>query len=40
MLPSSLIGTFQTFGAVPVSPQNYFRLLQHGESVLLYPGAH
>ncbi|KAJ1623568.1 hypothetical protein T492DRAFT_1148436 [Pavlovales sp. CCMP2436] len=29
-----------TFGAVPVSGRNFFRLLQRKEAVLLYPGAH
>ena len=30
---------FQTFGAVPVSPRNIFKLLQQGEMVLLFPGG-
>lgn len=29
-----------TFGAVPVSAFNMHRLLQNGEAVLLFPGAH
>eukprot|EP00930_Biecheleria_cincta_P035546 TRINITY_DN24447_c0_g2_i1.p1 TRINITY_DN24447_c0_g2~~TRINITY_DN24447_c0_g2_i1.p1 ORF type:complete len:723 (-),score=123.82 TRINITY_DN24447_c0_g2_i1:31-2199(-) len=32
-------GTFQTFGAVPVSARNIFKLLQQGEMVLLFPGG-
>ncbi|CAJ1355897.1 unnamed protein product [Effrenium voratum] len=30
---------FETFGAVPVSPRNIFKLLQQGEMVLLFPGG-
>lgn len=30
---------FQKFGAVPVTPRNYFRLLQTGQNVLLFPGG-
>ncbi len=28
-----------TFGAVPVGGRNFFRLLQNGEAVLLFPGG-
>jgi hypothetical protein len=30
---------FRTFGAVPVTPTSFYRLLQAGEAVLLYPGG-
>jgi hypothetical protein len=30
---------FQTFGAVEVSPRNYYRLLKNKETVLLFPGG-
>jgi hypothetical protein len=30
---------FETFGAVPVSPRNFARLMQGGSAVLLYPGG-
>lgn len=30
---------FQQFGAVKVSPRNYYRLLQTGQNVLLFPGG-
>lgn len=32
-------GTFETFGAVPVSPRNIYRLLKRNEAVLLFPGG-
>jgi len=38
-LPRSLSNTYRTFGAVAVTPQNFYRLLQQGEAVLLYPGG-
>lgn len=28
-----------TFGAVPVSPTNFYKLLSQDENVLLYPGG-
>ena len=28
-----------TFGAVPVTGKNFFKLLRNGEAVLLYPGG-
>jgi len=31
--------TFETFGAVPVTPRNIFKLLQKGEMTLLFPGG-
>jgi len=34
-----LQSTYRTFGAVPVSPTSFFRLLSCGEAVLLYPGG-
>lgn len=30
---------FQTFGAVEVNPRNYYRLMQSGQHVLLFPGG-
>eukprot|EP00210_Caulerpa_lentillifera_P001680 g1615.t1 len=30
---------FTTFGAVPVSPTNFYKLLSQGERILLYPGG-
>merc|ERR1711920_928285 len=30
---------FQKFGAVPVSPRNYYRLMQTGQTGLLFPGG-
>mmetsp|Transcript_19534 Transcript_19534/g.28967 ORF Transcript_19534/g.28967 Transcript_19534/m.28967 type:complete len:721 (+) Transcript_19534:249-2411(+) len=30
---------FTKFGAVPVTPRNYYRLLQSGQNVLLFPGG-
>jgi 1-acyl-sn-glycerol-3-phosphate acyltransferase len=32
-------GTFQTFGAVMVTPRNYYRLMQSGQTGLLFPGG-
>lgn len=32
-------GDFQQFGAVEVTPRNYYRLLESGQNVLLYPGG-
>ncbi len=32
-------GTFQTFGAVMVTPRNYYRLMQTGQTGLLFPGG-
>jgi len=32
-------GGFAKWGAVPVSPRNFFRLMQRGEPVLLFPGG-
>ncbi|KAI2497497.1 hypothetical protein MHU86_16999 [Fragilaria crotonensis] len=32
-------GTFRKFGAVKVTPRNYYRLLQTGQNVLLFPGG-
>jgi hypothetical protein len=32
-------GDFQKFGAVSISPRNYYRLLQTGQDVLLFPGG-
>ena len=31
--------TFQKFGAVAVTPRNYYRLLQTGQNALLFPGG-
>jgi pimeloyl-ACP methyl ester carboxylesterase/1-acyl-sn-glycerol-3-phosphate acyltransferase len=31
--------TFQEFGAVMVTPRNYYKLLQTGQNVLLFPGG-
>ena len=33
------VGMFTTFGAVPVSGMNFYRLLDAGETVLLFPGG-
>ena len=33
------LGTFTSFGAVPVSGMNFFRLMKQGEAVLLFPGG-
>lgn len=33
------LGDFQTFGAVMVSPRNYYRLMQTGQTALLFPGG-
>lgn len=30
---------YTTFGAVPVSPSNFYKLLAQGERILLYPGG-
>lgn len=32
-------GLFQTFGAVMVTPRNYYRLMQTGQTALLFPGG-
>mmetsp|Transcript_69886 Transcript_69886/g.152030 ORF Transcript_69886/g.152030 Transcript_69886/m.152030 type:complete len:919 (+) Transcript_69886:47-2803(+) len=32
-------GSFADWGAVPVSPRNFFKLMQKGETVLLFPGG-
>lgn len=32
-------GDFQTFGAVMVTPRNYYRLMQTGQAALLFPGG-
>jgi len=32
-------GDFQTFGAVMVTPRNYYRLMQTGQAGLLFPGG-
>lgn len=32
-------GTFQTFGAVMVTPRNYYRLMESGQTGLLFPGG-
>ncbi len=32
-------GTFQQFGAVMVTPRNYYRLMQTGQAGLLFPGG-
>lgn len=34
-IPNSMTNTYRTFGAVPVSGTNFFRLLAAGEAVLL-----
>lgn len=31
--------TFQQFGAIPVSPRNFYRLLQTNQTALLFPGG-
>lgn len=36
--PPSSVGDFQTFGAVMVTPKNYYRLMQTGQAGLLFPG--
>lgn len=33
------MGDFQTFGAVMVTPRNYYRLMQTGQTALLFPGG-
>lgn len=30
---------FQKFGAVPVTPKNYYKLMQSGQNALLFPGG-
>lgn len=30
---------FQDFGALPVTPRNYYRLMQSGQTGLLFPGG-
>uniref|UniRef100_A0A7S4HRM0 AB hydrolase-1 domain-containing protein n=1 Tax=Odontella aurita TaxID=265563 RepID=A0A7S4HRM0_9STRA len=32
-------GLFETFGAVMVTPRNYYRLMQTGQNALLFPGG-
>lgn len=32
-------GTFEQFGAVMVTPRNYYRLMQTGQTGLLFPGG-
>lgn len=39
IIPQALSNTYRTFGAVPVTPTSFFRLLSSGEAVLLYPGG-
>ncbi len=36
---SGFKGFMSTFGAVPVTGKNFFKLLKNGEAVLLYPGG-
>ncbi len=36
---ASIKSLLTTFGAVPVGGRNFFRLLQNGEAVLLFPGG-
>lgn len=31
---------FRRFGALPVTPKNYYRLMETGQNVLLFPGGH
>jgi 1-acyl-sn-glycerol-3-phosphate acyltransferase len=33
------LGDFQTFGAVMVTPRNYYRLMETGQTALLFPGG-
>ncbi|KAM3567635.1 hypothetical protein VYU27_010224, partial [Nannochloropsis oceanica] len=35
----TLSNVFESFGAVPVSPANFYALLEAGEAVLLFPGG-
>lgn len=37
--PNPFNGDLQTFGAVVVTPRNYYRLLQSGQDALLFPGG-
>jgi hypothetical protein len=32
-------GDFQEFGAIPVTPRNYYRLMQSGQAGILFPGG-
>lgn len=32
-------GNFRAFGAVPVSPRNFYRVLEAGQNALLFPGG-
>lgn len=36
---SALGDILQTFGAVEVSPMNYYQLLKQNETILLFPGG-
>ena len=36
---NTLSNVFESFGAVPVSPANFYALLEAGEAVLLFPGG-
>lgn len=38
-VPGGQAGDFQTFGAVRVSPRNYYRLMASGQTCLLFPGG-
>lgn len=38
-IPKSDVGTFQKFGAVMVSPRNYYRLMETNQTALLFPGG-
>jgi hypothetical protein len=33
------VGSFEKYGAVKVTPRNYYRLMQTGQSALLFPGG-
>lgn len=37
--PNPFNGDFETFGAVVVTPRNYYRLMQSGQDALLFPGG-
>lgn len=37
--PSAFGGSFEEFGAVPVTPRNFYSLMQRGECALLFPGG-
>jgi hypothetical protein len=39
VIPNSDFGTFQKFGAVMVSPRNYYRLMETKQIALLFPGG-